>query len=247
AVEQLQGAPVPASALERLVLPARVADYSPAYLDELCASGEVTWAGAGAIGTGDGWLCLAYAEAAPLLLPPPDPALALTPPHMAVLAALEGGQALFFRDLADRVAAALPDPFDDATLTAVIWDLVWAGYLSNDTLAPVRALLAGGAGAHRRRPAPVRTRYAGRAGWRGHGRPVLPSRSGPPIVAGRWHRLPDRETDPTRRAAALAETLLERHGVVTRQAVAAEAPPGGFAGVYPVLAAMEERGAARRG
>ncbi|MFD0823708.1 DEAD/DEAH box helicase, partial [Micromonospora zhanjiangensis] len=72
AVEQLQGAAVPASALERLVLPGRVADYSPAYLDELCASGEVLWAGSGAIGSGDGWVTLAYADTAPLLLQPPD-------------------------------------------------------------------------------------------------------------------------------------------------------------------------------
>jgi ATP-dependent Lhr-like helicase len=72
-------------------------------------------------------------------------------------------------------------------------------------------------------------------------------RSGPPTVAGRWHRLPERDPNPTRRATALAETLLERHGVVTRGAVMAEDTPGGFAAVYPVLAALEERGAARRG
>jgi ATP-dependent Lhr-like helicase len=255
AVEQLQGVPLPASALEKLVLPARVADYSPAYLDELCASGELTWAGAGAVGAGDGWLALAYAETAPLLLPPPDAGLALTPVHSAVLASLDGGQALFFRPLADRVSAAAPEPVDDPTLVAAIWDLVWAGYLSNDTLAPLRALLSGGTGTHRRRPTPARSRYvsAGRAGLSRlaapgrPGRPALPTRTGPPTVAGRWHRLPDRETDPTRRAAALADALLERHGVLTRGAVAAEGPPGGFAGVYPVLAGLEERGAARRG
>jgi ATP-dependent Lhr-like helicase len=241
AIEQLQGVPVPASALERLVLPARVADYTPAYLDELCASGEVVWAGAGAIGAGDGWVALAYADAAPLLLPPPDDTLALTPLHTAVLDALDGGQALFFRPLADRVAAALTEPVDDPALVAAIWDLVWTGHLANDTLAPLRALLSGGAGAHRHRPAATRSRY------HRPGRLALPTRTGPPTVAGRWHRLPDRETDPTRRAAALAEALLERHGVVTRGAVAAEGPPGGFAGVYPVLAALEERGTARRG
>ncbi|HLV58661.1 MAG TPA: ATP-dependent helicase [Natronosporangium sp.] len=241
AVEQLQGAPVPASALERLVLPARVADYSPAFLDELCASGEVVWAGTGAIGAGDGWVTLCYADAAPVLLPPPDPDLALTPVHEAVLEALEGDQALFFRALSDRVGASMGEAVDDPTLVAAIWDLVWAGYLSNDTLAPLRALLAGGTGAHRHRPAPSRSRY------RRPGRIALPTRSGPPTAAGRWHRLPARQTDPTRRAAALADALLERHGVVTRGAVAAEGPPGGFAGVYPVLAAMEERGAVRRG
>ncbi|MEU8332992.1 DEAD/DEAH box helicase [Micromonospora sp. NPDC048839] len=234
-VEQLQGAAVPASALERLVLPARVADYSPAQLDELCASGEVLWAGSGAISGGDGWVTLAYADAAPLLLPPPDEALTRTPLHDAVLDALGDGQALFFRPLADRVGAT-----DDAALTTVIWDLVWAGHLTNDTLAPLRAVLGAG-GAHRSRPSAPRTRY------RRPGRVALPTRGGPPTVAGRWSRLPERDVDPTRRAAALADVLLERHGVVTRGAVMAEQVVGGFSAVYPVLSALEERGAARRG
>ncbi|TCB96246.1 ATP-dependent helicase [Micromonospora zingiberis] len=234
-VEQLQGVSVPASALERLVLPVRVADYSPALLDELCASGEVLWAGAGAISGGDGWVSLAYADVAPLLLPPPDESLARTPRHDAVLDALGDGQALFFRALADRIGAT-----DDAELTTVIWDLVWAGHLTNDTLAPLRTVLAGG-GAHRARPAAAHGRY------RRPGRVALPSRGGPPTVAGRWSRLPERDSDPTRRAAALADVLLERHGVLTRGAVVAEQVSGGFAAVYPVLAALEERGAARRG
>lgn len=235
AVEQVQGTTVPASALERLVLPARVADFSPAQLDELCASGEVVWAGAGAISGGDGWVTLAYADVAPLLLPPPDEALTLTPLHEAVLDALGDGQALFFRSLSDRVGAT-----DDAALSAVVWDLVWAGHLTNDTLAPLRAALGAG-GAHRSRPAAPRTRY------RRPGRVALPSRGGPPTMAGRWSRLPERDLDPTRRAAALADLLLERHGVVTRGAVVAEQVTGGFAAVYPVLSALEERGAARRG
>ncbi|MEV4817788.1 Lhr family helicase [Micromonospora tulbaghiae] len=234
-VEQLQGVSVPASALERLVLPARVADYSPAQLDELCASGEVVWAGAGAISGGDGWVTLAYADVAPLLLPPPDEALTLTPLHESVLDALADGQALFFRSLSDRVGAT-----DDAALSGAVWDLVWAGHLTNDTLAPLRAALGAG-GAHRSRPSAPRTRY------RRPGRVALPSRGGPPTMAGRWSRLPERDLDPTRRAAALADLLLERHGVVTRGAVVAEQVTGGFAGVYPVLSAMEERGAARRG
>jgi ATP-dependent helicase Lhr and Lhr-like helicase len=235
AVEQLQGLALPASALERLVLPARVADYSPAYLDELCSSGEVVWAGSGGIGGGDGWVTLAYADSAPLLLPPVDEELALTPLHDAILGALGDGQALFFRALSDRVGST-----DDAALIAALWDLVWGGWLSNDTLAPLRSALGGG-GAHRARTTLPRTRY------RRPGRPAMPSRAGPPTVAGRWSRLPDRETDPTRRAAATADALLERHGVVTRGAVAAEGTPGGFGAVYPVLAALEERGAARRG
>ncbi|HEX5597699.1 MAG TPA: ATP-dependent helicase [Micromonosporaceae bacterium] len=234
AIEQLQGVPLSASALERLILPARVADYTPAYLDELCASGEVVWAGCGSIAGGDGWVTFAYAEAAPLLLPPPAEALALTPLHEAVLTALEGGQAWFFRALSDHLGSA-----DDEALAATLWDLVWAGWLTNDTLAPLRAVLSG-TKTHRTMP-------ASRARYRRPGRSLLPGRSGPPTVAGRWSRLPDRDRDPTRRSAALAEVLLDRHGVLTRDAVGGEEVPGGFAAVYPVLAALEERGAARRG
>ncbi|GAA0800642.1 DEAD/DEAH box helicase [Spirilliplanes yamanashiensis] len=234
-VEQLQGVAVPASAWERLVLPARVADYSPAQLDELCASGEVLWCGSGSISGGDGWITVAYADAAPLLLPPVADDLALTPLHQGVLDALGDGQALFFRSLSDRVGST-----DDKTLGETVWDLVWAGHLTNDTFAPLRALL-GATGAHRAKAAPPRTRY------RRPGRPTMPTRTGPPTMAGRWSRLPDRDLDPTRRATALADLLLERHGVVTRGAVMAEGPTGGFAGVYPVLSALEERGAARRG
>ncbi|MDY7086541.1 MAG: ATP-dependent helicase [Actinomycetota bacterium] len=234
-IEQLQGIAVPASAWERLVLPARVADYAPPMLDEMSGGGDVLWAGSGSIGNNDGWITLAYADSAPLLLPPPDDEFAATPLHQAVLDALDDGQALFFRSLSDRVGAT-----DDTALAAVVWDLVWAGHLTNDTLAPLRALL-GGSGAHKSKATPARTRY------RRPGRPVMPARGGPPNMAGRWSRLPGRDLDPTRRAAALADLLLERHGVVTRGAVMSEGPAGGFAGVYPVLGALEERGAARRG
>ncbi|HEY0532614.1 MAG TPA: ATP-dependent helicase [Actinoplanes sp.] len=234
-IEQLQGIAVPASAWERLVLPARVADYAPPQLDELCGSGEVLWAGSGSIAGGDGWVTLAWADSAPLLLPPPDEELALAPLHQSVLAALDDGQALFFRGLSDRLGST-----DDTELAAAVWDLVWAAHLTNDTLAPLRALL-GASGAHRSRPAPARGRY------RRPGRPTMPARGGPPNMAGRWSRLPARDLDPTRRAAALADLLLERHGVVTRGAVMAEGVTGGFSAVYPVLGALEERGAARRG
>jgi len=234
AIEQLQGVAVPASALERLILPARVGDYSPSYLDELCSTGEVVWCGAGSIPGNDGWIALAFADSAELALPPP---LDFTPGvlHEAVLGAL-GESAMFFRPLSDRIGAV-----DDAELVDAIWDLVWAGIIGNDTLAPVRALLAGGTGAHKARPTPPRTRF-GRPG-----RPRLPARGGPPSAAGRWHLLAPRDLDPTRRAAATADSLLDRHGVVTRGAVMAEGHPGGFAAVYPVLAALEDRGAARRG
>jgi ATP-dependent helicase Lhr and Lhr-like helicase len=241
AVELLGGVAVPASALERLVLPARVADYAPAYLDELCASGDVVWAGSGSLGATDGWVTLAYADVAPLLLAPPDADLAAGPTHDAVLASLEGGQALFFRAISDRIPDAT-----DADVAGAIWDLVWAGYLSNDTIGPLRALLAGGSGTHKSKATPSRSRYRrpGRPGMAIAGAPGLAAPGG---MTGRWYCLADRDLDPTKRAAATADALLDRHGVVTRGAVMAEGVVGGFAGVYPVLAALEERGAARRG
>jgi ATP-dependent Lhr-like helicase len=246
AVDQLQGVPVPASALERLILPSRVADYSPAMLDELCTSGEVLWAGAGSLAGSDGWITLAFTDTAHLLLPVPDAQLTTTPLHQAVLEALDGDQALFFRALSDRVQAGT-GPVDDADLVAAIWDLVWAGHLGNDTLAPVRALLSGGRGSHGGRAATPRARYRRPGRYAAVGRPAMPSRTGPPTAAGRWTRLPDREPDATRRAHALAEVLLERYGVLTRGAVMAEGTPGGFAAVYPVLSGLEESGRARRG
>lgn len=246
-VDQLAGCAVPASALETLVLPSRVDDYVPAHLDELTAAGEVVWAGHGALGSSDGWISLHPADTAPLTLPEPGP-LDPTPTHEALLAALTGGGAWFFRQLADQVGAALgtgEQSTDDAVLAALL-DLAWSGRVGNDTLAPLRALVGGG-GTHRGRRPPPRSR-SGRPGrpTRAPGR-SLPSRTGPPTAAGRWSLLPDRDTDPTRRAHAVAEALLERHGVVTRGAVAAERVPGGFAGVYKVLAAFEDSGRCRRG
>jgi ATP-dependent Lhr-like helicase len=261
-VEQLAGAPLPASALESLILPARLPGYTPALLDELTAAGEVTWTGCGALAGSDGWLALAPADVADLLLPEPEPDVAETPLHGAVLAALGrpdldappvGGGALFFRELADRAGRELVGtgeaaPADDAVVTA-LWDLVWAGLLTGDTLAPLRARLgrgraAGGrSAAHRSRRAAPRGRYAQlRAG-----RPAMPSRGGPPSVGGRWALAVERETDPTRRAHAKAEVFLERHGVLTRGALSTERVTGGFAAVYKVLRAMEDSGRARRG
>jgi ATP-dependent Lhr-like helicase len=248
AVEQLQGAPVPASALERLVLPSRVAGYAPPMLDELTASGEVVWAGAGALPGTDGWVALYPADAAPLLLPEPRP-MELTPAHRAVLDALEGGYGLFFRQMADRVRAA-GEEIPDARLAEVVWDLAWAGRLTNDTLAPLRALLGAGrtpgATAHRARRTTPRGRYGAALAAGGSPRPAA-GRTGPPTVAGRWSLLPAREAEPTVRAHALARTLLDRHGVVTRGAVSAEGVAGGFSAAYRVLSAFEESGQARRG
>ncbi|GAV43974.1 ATP-dependent helicase [Streptomyces acidiscabies] len=244
AVEQLQGASVPASALEKLVLPSRVRDYSPAMLDELTAAGEIVWAGAGALPGKDGWLSLYLADAAPLLLPPPH-LLEPTALHDSVLTALSGGYGLFFRQIADQVRATTHPDATDPQLADALWDLAWSGRLTNDTLAPMRALLGSGrtAGstAHRARRAVPRGRYGSLTA----ARPA--SRGGPPTVAGRWSLLPAAEGDPTVRAHALARTLLDRHGVVTRGAVAAEGVEGGFSATYRVLSVFEDSGQARRG
>ncbi len=138
AVEQLQGASVPASALEKLVLPSRVTDYTPAMLDELTAAGEVVWAGAGALPGKDGWVSLYLADAAPLLLPTPHP-LEPTALHESVLSALSGGYGLFFRQIADQVRATTHPDVTDPQLADALWDLAWSGRLTNDTLAPMRS------------------------------------------------------------------------------------------------------------
>ncbi len=238
AIEQLAGAAVPASALESLVLPARVRDYSPAQLDELCASGDVVWAGAGSLPGHDGWVRLVPADAAPLLLPAPLDVLSLKPAHESVLTSLSDGQALFFRALSDAAGST-----DDASLVEALWDLVWSGYVTNDTLAPLRVRLAGRSGGGKARAAAPRrhSRYAR------YGRPAMATRAGPPAAGGRWWQLPERDPSPTRRLHAMAEALLDRHGVLTRGAVAAEQISGGFSAVYPILSAFEDAGRCRRG
>ncbi len=237
-VEQLAGCAVPGSALESLVLPSRIVDYVPAMLDELTATGELLWAGHGALPGSDGWVSLHLSDSAPLTLPDPQD-LDLSPTHFSIVDALAGGGAYFFRQLSDAVGST-----DDRAMTAALWELAWSGRVGNDTLAPLRALVGTGRGrpAHRSRRPPPRTRTSGRPG-----RPAMPTRTGPPETAGRWFLLPEIETDPTRRAHAVAEGMLERHGVVTRGAAVSERVPGGFAGVYKVLSAFEESGRCRRG
>jgi ATP-dependent Lhr-like helicase len=160
AVEQLAGYPVPASALERLILPARVSDYQPAMLDELTAGGEVSWTGAGALAVDDGWIALAPASIAPAVLPEPLPLDGFGPLHREILAELSGENALFFRGLTGRLAARGVTAAEPEQVLAALWELLWSGLLTNDTLGPMRALLGAGKTAHRaKRPTP-RGRYA---------------------------------------------------------------------------------------
>lgn len=238
-VEQLAGVPVPASALESLILASRVRDYSPAMLDELTATGEVLWSGAGQISGKDGWVSLHLADSSPLTLATPAE-IDLTDLHRSILDTLTGGGAYFFRQLSDTVQST-----DDTALAAALWDLVWAGYIGNDTLAPLRALLSD---TSRATPSHRTPRRAPRAhAYRRLGRPTMPTRSGPPTAGGRWSLLPEPEPDPTLRAHATADLLLERYGVVTRGSVVAEEVPGGFASMYKVLTGFEHGGRCRRG
>jgi len=235
-VDQLAGVRIPASAIEPLVLAPRVRDYSPAMLDELLATGEVTWSGAGSISGSDGWIALHPSDSAPLTLAGPAE-IDFTDAHRAILDTLTGGGAYFFRQLAQ-------DEVGEATLKAALWELIWAGWVTGDTFAPIRALL-GGAGARKRSAPAHRTHRPPRLSRYRVAHPQL--RSTDPTVAGRWSALPAPEPDSTLRAHYQAELLLNRHGVLTRGAVAAEEVPGGFAMLYKVLSTFEEAGRCQRG
>ena len=209
-VAQLQGASLPASVLERDVLAARVGHYAPRLLDELVASGEVLWVGAG-----------------PLERPDTDE-------HDRIRQVLGQRGACFWRELAGR---------DERASLDALWDLVWAGEVTNDGMHALRSFVAG-----------QKSSGAGRS--RRTGRPRLGSLTalGPPAAQGRWSLVRrdlgvDGPTPPpdTETLHKLAAALLERHGVLTREAVRGEGVPGGFAGVYPVLRALEEAGRIRRG
>ena len=235
-IDQLAGVRMPASAIEPLVLAPRVRNYSPAMLDELLATGEVTWSGAGSISGSDGWIALHPADTAPLTLAAPVE-IDFTDTHRAILDALSGGGAYFFRQLAQG-------EIGETALKAALWELIWAGWVTGDTFAPVRALL-GGAGARKRSAPAHRGRRPPRLSRYSVAHPQ--SRSTEPTVAGRWSALPRPEPDSTVRAHYQAELLLSRHGVLTRGAVAAEGVPGGFANLYKVLSTFEDVGRCQRG
>jgi ATP-dependent Lhr-like helicase len=230
AIEQLQGVAIPASVLERDVLPARVDGYRTSMLDDLCAAGELVWIGAGALGADDGRVRLFFRDRVRLLAPrpavegAPDEAI-----HDAIRDRLLRAGASFWPDLVAAAGTA-----DEAVVLTALWDLVWAGEVTNDTFGPLR----------------VPRRASARRPPSGKPRPGRLTRLGPPSGAGRWSLvapLLEPAPTPTEAAHALALQLLERHGVVTREGVRAEGVAGGFAAVYPVLRALEESGRARRG
>ena len=237
ALDQLAGVPLPASAWESLVLPARVSDYTPAMLDELTASGEVIWSGHGSLPGRDGWVALHPADAAPYTLAPPEDEPAADSLDRRVLDALAVGGAYFASQLREAAGAENEQAVIDA-----LWRLTWTGHVTNDTFAPLRSLTAGGSQAHRTARRPPRARL-----FRGAAlpRPTAPPR--PTGVGGRWSLLPAPESDASPRATASAALLLDRYGVVTRGSVQTEGVPGGFAQAYRVLAGFEQAGHCRRG
>ena len=236
AIGHLQGSAIPASILETDVLPVRVRGYRPADLDALAAGGDLVWIGAGSLGADDGRVVLCFREQVRALLAErhapggegPEGAL-----HDAIRAHLAERGASFWPDIVTAAGTA-----DERVLLGALWDLAWAGEVTNDTFAPLRAVVRGGSSR-------VRARHSGRKP-----RPGGLRRAGPPAGAGRWSltaSLVEPAASPTEAAHARALQLLDRHGVVTREATLAEGIPGGYAGVYPVLRAMEEAGTVRRG
>ena len=224
-LRQLQGAVVPASILERDVLAARM-KYSPDLLDHVMVTGDVVWVGVSPLGRRDGRVSLFFRDQLPLLLETRSTERPDSEQHERLRKELASRGASFFRDLYGATGGGDPQPLVDS-----LWDLVWAGEVTNDSLAPLRGFQMGRASRSVRR------------------RPGIVSNF-PPSSSGRWSLVSDLvsgEVDPTRRATAMADQLLERHGVLTREGVLSEGTSGGYAGLYPVLAAMEESGRIRRG
>ena len=242
ALTQLQGLPLPWADLEGSILPARVGDYSPAMLDALAASGELTWGGTGNPEQPE-WVVLALADSAPLLLP--EPRLDQLAAWQRELLEQLGASAGYFAAHLWALAQAAADPPSPSEFIVGLWELVWAGALTNDTFAPFR-LRANAKAARAVRPA-ARTmprphgRYAGLAPTHAASQP--PDLS---TVPGRWSLTVPLESNRTLRAHARAVNLLERNGLVARATAAGEAIAGGFSSIYPVLRAMAEQGGVQR-
>jgi ATP-dependent Lhr-like helicase len=232
ALVPLQALALPVEVWERDVLPRRVGAYSPTWLDQLCAAGEIAWIGAGAIGRHSGRVALYFREDLPLLGPPSTKASPLELPAHATLRERLAQGASFFTDLLVDVDLP-PDELQEA-----LWDLVWAGEVTNDAFAPLRAPRLTLARAQR-----DLVRRSGRFSARSR-------RGAAAQVQGRWSLtapLLRRDVDPVARRRALAELLLERYGVLTREQVRAEGIAGGFSAIYPELGQLETLGIARRG
>jgi ATP-dependent Lhr-like helicase len=229
-IEQLQGVPIAASVLDAEILAARIHDYSPAMLDTLLGAGEVGWVGVEPLGDRDGRIALYLTDHMSKLLPPDarggPRGDGLAEREAQIVAHLHRHGASFFGPLHDAAGGGFPQETVDA-----LWDLVWKGLITNDTLHALRAYSA----------PPERTRKPAR------GVTFRSRRLVPPSAEGRWTVVPAPESSATAWATAMANQLLTRHGIVTRDVTGIEPLPGGFSAMYPVLRRLEETGRIRRG
>jgi ATP-dependent helicase Lhr and Lhr-like helicase len=224
-IETLQGYPMAASVFENEILAARIEDYKSSDLDTLSAAGEIVWVGVEPLGGKDGRIAVYLTDHLPILrggqaVPPARTGEIACPPlENQIIQYLETHGASFFAQIHEAVGGFANDLVD------AIWDLVWKGVITNDTFHALRAFT---------RP------KSPRGGFRSR-------RVAPPSTQGRWSLVPPPGANATQRATAIAQQLLTRYGVVTREAPGAENIAGGFSAVYPVLKAMEEKGRVRRG
>ncbi len=221
-IETLQGYPMAASLFEKEILAARIEDYRASDLDTLSAAGEIVWVGVEPLGTHDGRIALYLTDHLGILRNQTE-STAPTPGEIEarILDYLREHGASFYAQIHEAVGG-----FGNEVVDAV-WDLVWKGMISNDTFQALRAFT---------RPA----KAAARAAFRSR-------RVAPASTLGRWSLVGPPAVNTTQRAAAIAQQLLTRYGVVTREAPGVENISGGFSAVYPVLKAMEEKGRVRRG
>jgi ATP-dependent Lhr-like helicase len=237
AIAQLEGMPISYQELVRMMLPMRVRGFRAEQLDELGATGQLVWVGHSPLRSDDGRIMLFRREqVSRLLIPIPveDADADFDERHHRLLEHLESRGASFHSELLALLPEAGPERTRDA-----IWDLVWAGRLTNDTFAALRSLAAPRSSrpSHQTRP-PRFPRLSGT-----HKSPAG-------FVGARWSRVRDLVRDPvasTEAAHAWGATLLARHGIVTKETAAVEALGGGFSNVYRVLRSMEEAGKLRRG
>jgi ATP-dependent Lhr-like helicase len=230
ALVPLQGVALTPKVWEGDVLPRRLGAYSPAWLDELCTSGELVWIGAGSRGRSDGRIALYFRDDVRLAGPPPANAkLERTDgaPQEAIRERLAAGPSFWLDLLADL-------EFPAEELHNALWDLAWSGEVTNDAFAPLRAPRLRSVPAHERQ-----------------GRRFARRRSGAgAAVQGRWSLTAPLFADapgPGARLRAQAELMMERYGIVTRETVLAEGVPGGFSTLYAELGNLELLGTARRG
>lgn len=248
ALGQLEGQALSFTELETKILPARVLDFSPRMLDELGAMGELVWVGRGASGLTDGKVALVRRQRGPLLITPGELPPGAGELHQKLVEHLTMVGASFLVGLEMAAPEATRAQIRDA-----LWDLVWAGVITNDTFAPLRSLRsAGGKGGKRGAAEPERAQPSSRPERPGRGRGRGGYATPHASFGGRWSLvshlvLTPRPPSGTERWHALAVSLLDRWGVVSREAALAEAVPGGFAALVPVLDGMEEAGTVRRG